>query len=141
MSQSKKSKQHKELVSEIKKTVRDYQEIKAEIEALDYEIKNPVMRMTAVYSDMPRGGGGGNSNGIEKALSKRDRQQEERAALYQQFQMVQTLAFNESIILDFVESGESYRGFAKQVGVSRWKVCKMMDDAIDRHVSKLLGGR
>lgn len=139
MIQPGKSKQHKELTDTLKKSVREYQEIKTEIRALAYEVKNPAMRMTASYSDMPRGGGGGSTNGIEKALLQRDRLADELQQLEAKAQAVQTLAFEESIVLDFIESGESYRGFAKIAGMSRWKVCKLINEAIERHVSSLLG--
>lgn len=131
--------QRKELTDTLKKSVREYQEIKTEIRALALEVKNPAMRMTASYSDMPRGGGGGSLNGIEKALLKRDRLAEELKQLEEKAQAVQTLAYEESIVLDFIESGESYRGFAKMAGMSRWKVCKLINEAIERHVSSLLG--
>jgi len=127
----------KERTELLKKSVRDYQQIKTEIKALAYEVRNPAMRMTASYSDMPRGGGGGSMNGIEKALLKRDRLAEELAALEEKAAAVQVLAYGESIVLDFVESGESYRGFAKIVGLSRWKVCKLINEAIERHLDKL----
>lgn len=127
----------KELSKELKQAMRDFPAIQRELNALAYEIESPQMRMTAVYSDMPRGGNGDSTNGIEKALMQRDRLKVEFEKLQRIYNQVLSLSFKERLISDFIESGESYRGFAKIAGISRWKLCKLIDEAIERHMDDL----
>jgi len=138
MKDSKELERRKKLTKQLKQAVRDFKQIEQEVNALAYEVENPQMRMTAVYSDMPRGGGSGSMSGIEKALKQRDYMIGELFKAEEKYKAVLSLSYKERFISDFIYSGESLRGFAKIVGVSRWKVNKLIDEAIERHINDLL---
>lgn len=130
------SQSRKARIQEIENAMQEFETNMRELRACEVEINNPATTLTAQYSDMPRGGSGSKDayDKFGRAINNAGYYEVRAKELRRLTNIVQTIAYREPLISDYIDSGLSYRQFAKVAGMSRWKLTKIIRNAIEREI-------